>query len=152
MRNDRKLEQIVFPVPSVCQYLTEESKQHVLQKTKCNEQGSKVDDFFKQTQWLFEEMQCKKELRGEGGGGRKGGWVGGGGERGREGGRGKGEGEEKEREGKEGGWKLFSSSEKRWERGRRKMIGMQERGRHSTTLMLLVGVTNVLDLDFICQA
>ena len=96
MRNDRKLEQIVFPVPSVCQYLTEESKQHVLQKTKCNEQGSKVDDFFKQTQWLFEEMQCQKELRGEGG---------------REGGR----------EGGEGG-----------------------EGRHSTTLMLLVGVTNVL--------
>ena len=28
--------------------------------------------------------------------------------------------------------------------GRRKMSGMQERGRHSTTLMLFVGVTNVL--------
>ena len=98
----------MFPVPSVCQYLTEESKQHVLQKTKCNEQGSKVDDFFKQTQWLFEEMQCQKELRGEGGGGRKGGWVGGGGERGREGeekGRegGRGEGEGGKGGGREGG-------------------------------------------------
>ena len=64
VRNDRKLEQIVFPVPSVCKYLTKESKDTVLQKTKCNEQGSKVDDFFKQTQWLFDEMQCQKDLRG----------------------------------------------------------------------------------------
>ena len=65
VRTDRKLEQIVFPVPSVCQFLTEESKRKVIYKTKCNEQGSKVDDFFKQTTWLFEEMQCQKELRGE---------------------------------------------------------------------------------------
>ena len=28
--------------------------------------------------------------------------------------------------------------------GEEEMSGMQERGRHSTTLMLLVGVTNVL--------
>ena len=74
MRNDRKLEQIVFPVPNVCQFLTKESKEKVIHKTKCNEQGSKVDDFFRQTQQLFEEMQCQKELRGkkdgEGGGGR----------------------------------------------------------------------------------
>ncbi len=65
MRNDRKLEQIVFPVPSVCQFLTKESKDHVIHKTKCNEQGSKVDDFFKQTNRLFEEMLCQKELRGK---------------------------------------------------------------------------------------
>ncbi len=58
VRNARKLEQIVFPVPSVCQYLTQESKDSVIHKTKCNEQGSKVDHFFRQTQWLFEEMQC----------------------------------------------------------------------------------------------
>ena len=115
MRNDRKLEQIVFPVPSVCQYLTEESKQHVLQKTKCNEQGSKVDDFFKQTQWLFEEMQCQKELRGEGGGGgREGGWEGEGKGGGRERRRGGREGEEKGRVGKgEGG---------RGERGREEAL------------------------------
>ncbi len=55
----------MFPVPSVCQYLTQESKDSVIHKTKCNEQGSKVDDFFRQTQWLFEEMQCQKDLRGK---------------------------------------------------------------------------------------
>ena len=54
----------MFPVPSVCQFLTKESKTYVIEKTKCNDQGSKVDDFFRQTQWLFEEMQCQKELRG----------------------------------------------------------------------------------------
>ena len=42
VRNDRTLEQIVFPVPHVCEYLPSESKYQVLQRTKCNEQGSKV--------------------------------------------------------------------------------------------------------------
>ena len=65
MRKDRSLEQIVFPVPCVCQFLTQESKDKVLQRTECNEQGSKVDDFFKQISGLHEEMVCQKDLRGE---------------------------------------------------------------------------------------
>jgi len=65
VRNDRKLEQIVFPVPGVCQFLPKESKDQVIHKTKCNEQGSKVDDFFKQTDRLFKEMLFQKDLRGE---------------------------------------------------------------------------------------
>ena len=42
VRKDRTLEQIVFPVPHVCEYLLSESKERVLQCTECNEQGSKV--------------------------------------------------------------------------------------------------------------
>ena len=42
VRKDQTLEQIVFPVPHVCEYLPSESKDQVLQRTKCNEQGSKV--------------------------------------------------------------------------------------------------------------
>lgn len=33
--------------------------------TECNEQGSKVDDFFKKTNELYEEMECQKDLKGE---------------------------------------------------------------------------------------
>ena len=64
VRKDRSLEQIVFPVPKVCQYLTTDSKEKVMQHTECNEQGSKVDDFFKQINGLHEEMVCQKDLRG----------------------------------------------------------------------------------------
>ena len=65
VRKDRTLEQIVFPVPSVCRFLTEDSKDKVMQHTECNEQGSKVDDFFRQTAALHEEMECQKDLRGK---------------------------------------------------------------------------------------
>ena len=64
VRKDRSLEQIVFPVPHVCQFLTQESKDKVMQHTECNEQGSKVDDFFKQVNGLYDEMVCQKDLRG----------------------------------------------------------------------------------------
>ena len=65
MRKDRSLEQIVFPVPRVCHFLTQESQYKVMQKTECNEQGSKVDDFFKQINSLHEEMVSQKDLRGK---------------------------------------------------------------------------------------
>ncbi|XP_064398624.1 inositol 1,4,5-trisphosphate receptor type 2-like isoform X2 [Halichondria panicea] len=63
VRKDRTLEQIIFPIPSVCHYLTDESKARVMIDTECNEQGSKVDDFFKRTNELHEEMECQKDLR-----------------------------------------------------------------------------------------
>ena len=60
MRKDRSLEQIVFPVPSVCQFLPPESKEKVMQHTECNEQGSKVDDFFKRIDGLHERWFARK--------------------------------------------------------------------------------------------
>ena len=42
VRKDHTLEQIVFPIPHICEYLPSESKDRVLQYTECNEQGSKV--------------------------------------------------------------------------------------------------------------
>lgn len=65
MRKDRTLEKIIFPIPDVCHYLTDESKNRVMADTGCNEQGSKVDDFFKRTNELYEEMECQKDLRGD---------------------------------------------------------------------------------------
>ena len=65
VRKDRTLEKIVFPIPTVCHFLTEESKANVMENTECNEQGSKVDDFFTRTDDLYKEMECQKDLRGE---------------------------------------------------------------------------------------
>ena len=62
VRKDRSLEKIVFPVPQECRYLTDQSKDDVLQKTTCNEQGSKVDDFFTQIENLHNEMICQQAL------------------------------------------------------------------------------------------
>ena len=62
VRKDRTLEKIVFPVPQECRYLTDRSKDDVMQKTKCNEQGSKVDDFFTQIENLHSEMLCQQAL------------------------------------------------------------------------------------------
>lgn len=42
VRGDRSMEQIVFPVPSVCKYLTQRSKDHVIASAERDEKGSKV--------------------------------------------------------------------------------------------------------------
>ena len=49
-------------MPQECQYLTDQSKDDVLQQTKCNEQGSKVDHFFTQIEDLHNEMMCQQAL------------------------------------------------------------------------------------------
>ena len=42
VRHDRTMEQIVFPVPSVCEFLTEESKINVYHTCERDDQNSKV--------------------------------------------------------------------------------------------------------------
>lgn len=63
VRHDRTMEQIVFPVPSVCEFLTEESKINVYHTCERDDQNSKVSDFFDRTEELFREMQWQKKLR-----------------------------------------------------------------------------------------
>ncbi|XP_055933546.1 inositol 1,4,5-trisphosphate receptor-like isoform X7 [Argiope bruennichi] len=65
VRNDRTMEQIVFPVPQICEFLTRESKMQVYLKAERDEQGSKVSDFFERTDDLFNEMKWQKKLRGQ---------------------------------------------------------------------------------------
>lgn len=57
------MEQIVFPVPNICEYLTRESKFRVFNTTERDEQGSKVNDFFQQTEDLYNEMKWQKKIR-----------------------------------------------------------------------------------------
>lgn len=57
------MEQIVFPVPNICEYLTEESKVRVFTTTERDDQGSKVNDFFQQFDDLYNEMRWQKKIR-----------------------------------------------------------------------------------------
>uniref|UniRef100_A0A3B4CNT8 Inositol 1,4,5-trisphosphate receptor n=1 Tax=Pygocentrus nattereri TaxID=42514 RepID=A0A3B4CNT8_PYGNA len=63
VRHDRTMEQIVFPVPSICEYLTEESKVRVFTSTERDDQGSKVNHFFQQFEDLYNEMWWQKKMR-----------------------------------------------------------------------------------------
>ncbi|XP_072569106.1 inositol 1,4,5-trisphosphate-gated calcium channel ITPR3 [Paramormyrops kingsleyae] len=63
VRDDRSMEQIIFPVHPICQFLTEESKVRIFNTTEQDEQGSKVTDFFQQTTFLHNEMKWQKKLR-----------------------------------------------------------------------------------------
>ncbi|XP_076859966.1 inositol 1,4,5-trisphosphate-gated calcium channel ITPR3 [Brachyhypopomus gauderio] len=63
VREDRSMEQIVFPVHPICEFLTEESKLRVFNTTEQDEQGSKVTHFFEQASFLHNEMEWQKKLR-----------------------------------------------------------------------------------------
>lgn len=63
VRHDRTMEQIVFPVPNICEYLTEESKVRVFTSTERDDQGSKVNHFFQQFDDLYNEMWWQKKMR-----------------------------------------------------------------------------------------
>ncbi|KAG8438565.1 hypothetical protein GDO86_004943 [Hymenochirus boettgeri] len=63
VRHDRTMEQIVFPVPNICEFLTRESMWRVFNTTERDEQGSKVNDFFQQTEDLYNEMKWQKKIR-----------------------------------------------------------------------------------------
>jgi hypothetical protein len=63
MRESKYIEQIVFPVPSICKYLTEETKQRVYLSTEKDEQNSKVNGFFNSIDSMWTEMKWQRKLR-----------------------------------------------------------------------------------------
>lgn len=65
VRNDRTLEQIVFPIPEICEYLTNDTKIKIFNTAERDDQGSKVVDFFDRTDEMFNEMKWQKKLRGQ---------------------------------------------------------------------------------------
>jgi len=65
VRSDRTIEQIVFPIPEICEYLTPETRQKVFLTTERDDQNSKITDFFERHESLLNEMNWQKKLRGE---------------------------------------------------------------------------------------
>ncbi|KAK9889429.1 hypothetical protein WA026_004699 [Henosepilachna vigintioctopunctata] len=63
VRHDRTLEQIVFQIPEICEYITTDTKIKVLNTAERDDQGSKVADFFERTETMFNEMKWQKKLR-----------------------------------------------------------------------------------------
>lgn len=63
IREDRAMEQIVFPVPTICEYLTKETKQRIFLTTKKDEQNSKITDFFASVDSMWNEMKWQRKLR-----------------------------------------------------------------------------------------
>lgn len=57
------MEQIVFPIPEICGYLTEETKSKLFHHAERDDQGSKVADFFEKIEDCFAEMKWQKKLR-----------------------------------------------------------------------------------------
>ena len=62
-RQDRSLEQIVFPIPEICEYLTAETKVKIYRDAERDDRGSKVNDFFNKIDDMFLEMNWQKRLR-----------------------------------------------------------------------------------------
>ena len=65
VRHYRTMEQIVFPIPEMCEYLTNDKKVRVFNTTECDDQGSKVAAFFEAVDDTFDEMKWQKKLRGQ---------------------------------------------------------------------------------------
>ena len=65
VRHDRTLEQIVFPIPEICEYLTTDTKMKIFHTAERDDQGSKVADFFDKAEEMFNEMKWQKKLRGK---------------------------------------------------------------------------------------
>uniref|UniRef100_A0A915JZJ7 Uncharacterized protein n=1 Tax=Romanomermis culicivorax TaxID=13658 RepID=A0A915JZJ7_ROMCU len=63
VRTDHTLEEIVFPVPNICSYLSHETKERVYLSTERDVQGSKVTDFFDKFDLLYKEMVWQEKLR-----------------------------------------------------------------------------------------
>nr|CAB3257468.1 inositol 1,4,5-trisphosphate receptor type 2 [Phallusia mammillata] len=63
VRADRTMEQIVFPVPHVCSYLTRETMDRIWNTTDRDDQGSKVGNFFSQVEDMYREMVWQKKMR-----------------------------------------------------------------------------------------
>ncbi len=55
----------MFPIPEICEYLTEETKQRIYNNSERDDQGSKVFDFFDKHEDMFSEMKWQKKLRGK---------------------------------------------------------------------------------------
>ena len=57
------MEQIVFPIPEICEYLTGETKRKTYLTAERDDQGSKVADFFAKSELMYTEMTWQKNLR-----------------------------------------------------------------------------------------
>ena len=57
------MEQIVFPIPYLCEYLTEETKQRVFISTEKDDKNYKITGFFNSIDFMWNEMKWQQQLQ-----------------------------------------------------------------------------------------
>jgi hypothetical protein len=65
VRHYRTMEQIVFPIPEMCEYLTNDTKVRVFNTERDDQGSAKVAAFFEGVDDMFDEMKWQKKLRGQ---------------------------------------------------------------------------------------
>jgi hypothetical protein len=63
VRSEGVLEKIVFPVPTLCSYLTSQTRLRVFHDAECDDQGSKLADFYSRVDDMYKEMLWQRQLR-----------------------------------------------------------------------------------------
>ena len=59
------MEEIVFPIPEICRFLTEETKKTTFFETEMDDKDSKIADFFERSTSMYREMAWQKKLQGK---------------------------------------------------------------------------------------
>ena len=57
------MEQIVFQVPQICEYLTEETKLKTYLYTEKDQQNSKITSFFDSMDSMYDEIRWQSQLQ-----------------------------------------------------------------------------------------
>jgi len=57
------MEEIVFPIPEICRFLTEETKKTTFFETEMDDKDSKIADFFERSESMYREMAWQEKLQ-----------------------------------------------------------------------------------------
>ena len=57
------MEEIIFPIPEICRFLTEETKKTTFFETEMDDKESKIADFFERSEGMYREMAWQERLQ-----------------------------------------------------------------------------------------
>ena len=63
VRDKTTMEEIVFPIPEICRFLTEETKKTTFFETEMDDKDSKIADFFDRSESMYREMAWQEKLQ-----------------------------------------------------------------------------------------
>ena len=63
VRDKTTMEEIVFPIPEICRFLTEETKKTTFFETEMDDKESKIADFFERSEGMYREMAWQERLQ-----------------------------------------------------------------------------------------
>nr|AAT47836.1 inositol 1,4,5-triphosphate receptor [Oikopleura dioica] len=63
VRDKTTMEEIIFPIPEICRFLTEETKKTTFFETEMDDKESKIADFFERSEGMYREMAWQERLQ-----------------------------------------------------------------------------------------